>query len=371
MSIRSWLLFILVAVGAGIGGLYFFHQPQPAGKSEQREPVDPITAARERYTDAAFNLVMKNPPDAPEAGWTRYERGPIAVQLPGKLHKDTYEPDSGSYVISTLDGPRGASLCFSPATCVNLIDKALTMGESDLVLSALRKMFPVVRSLEPNFRPMPADQGEGLMFKRPLAHSVVWVDGRVWRVRKTHAVAYLLTLAREPDIARGLADRIQASLIEKSAPEFPPDRPASGLKPTIPDDWELLIADRKKKYWVSPHGRSFILVSHPSPAPFWRTVANYGTSSGMARDALLVFEKLSGREAKVSKTELLFEPRLWIVLSRARGTAKYKAGDYIVEMDRWIDPRTEGFQRVYIGGLTPADFEAARKIRDSLVFIWK
>jgi len=231
-------------------------------------------------------------------------------------------------------------------------------------------MFPAFHEVDLAFRAHGEPAAKGIAFDKPRQLAYGWAEGRVWRLPRCYAVAYVLTVASAPETAMAITDRIQASLVERSAPEFPPEKRATGLQAAIPDDWILAVDDIKKRYWVSPSGHSFFMVSYPLPAPGAAQLPRYGMTADMARTAMVALEFLSGRKATVAESELRFDRRLWTVISRARGTVEYKSGTYAVEMDRWIDPRTGSYHRVYIGGLTPPDFEQAQKIRDELTFAW-
>jgi hypothetical protein len=58
-----------------------------------------------------------------------------------------------------------------------------------------------------------------------------------------------------------------------------------------------------------------------------------------------------------------------MIHTRATGTVEYKPGTFTVEMDRWINPHTGNWHRVYIGGLTPGDLSEAKTIRATRRFV--
>jgi len=230
-------------------------------------------------------------------------------------------------------------------------------------------MFPPFRKIGLTFCAYGERDAGGIAFDKPQQLAVGWAEGRVWCLRRCYAVAYVLAVASSPETAVAVADRVQASFVERLVPEFPPDKRATGLQAAVPSDWVLVVDDIKKKYWVSPSGQSFVLVSYPVPAPGAAQLPRYGMTADMAKTAMVALEFLSRRKATVAESVLRFDRRLWTVISRARGTVDYKSGTFTVEMDRWIDPRTGSYHRVYIGGLTPPDFEQAQKIRDELTFV--
>jgi hypothetical protein len=302
-----------------------------------------------------------------------YERGPFAVSLPGSIDTDSYSELTGatSLVTQTAEGTV-VSLCVIPATSIHLVDQDLGKGKFDSIsiVESYRLMFPALRDVDLAFCAQGESTAKGIAFDKPRRLPFGCAEGRVWRLPRCYAVAYLLAIASTSETALAVTDRVQASLVERSGPEFPPDKRATRLQAAVPDDWILAFDDIKKKYWVSPTGRAFLLVSHPLPAPSAALFPRYGMTAEMAKTALVAFEDLSGRKATVADSVLRFDLRLWTVISRARGTVAYKSGTFTVEMDRWIDPRTGSYHRVYIGGRTAADFEQAKKIRDGLTFVW-
>jgi hypothetical protein len=327
----------------------------PPAANQPDKPVDTVTASKSETEDTA--------------AWTEYRGHHISLRLPDELDTEYIHSISGAYVVITKSNARFASLTFMPVTTQPDLKDALINHRTDLAINALELMFPKfdVGSIEKRWE---KDEQDKPVFTFDVSddEKPTQFSGRVYLWPEAGVIVYLIAGAATSDQADSYANQITSTFQSTWQPVAPLDIQSPMVEVDVPDEW-ILLEDWKKRYWASPDGKAFILVSNPFPTggeP--RLSPSYGTTADLAGIALKGLESLNGREFSFHDSKLRFDTRLWCVKSIANASVNYNSGTYHTEMWRWIDPRTEKYQRVYFGGMSQSDFDKARAIAETVTF---
>lgn len=307
------------------------------------------------------------PTGAAPVRWARFENERLAVELPGPAEVSRAPATGADTVVAQGEDGSVVSLCLVPATAFSILDGHLGRGEVESAVPYMRSMFPALAKMDVKLAPDPHRPGT-MMLTAPVQIGGRPCAGRIWREPESFQDVFLMVTASDAPAVSTVSERVVGSLKVKVVPPYPPDRPARSMEADVPADLELTVDDFKKRYWARPDGRAFFMLSKGTANPFAESQPGYGATADGARMALVTAESLSGHKPVVRDSRAIFSDGLFVPISRATGTVSYKAGDFLVEMDLWYDPRLKKMTRVYIGGLTPDDLKQAAGIRETLRF---
>lgn len=301
--------------------------------------------------------------------WPNYERGLFTVSLPGDVVDDKYNAESGAYTLVTKGHGYYVSLVVVPWTSFYPFDEKLRAGDLSYINNRFSQIYPAFEA-----GPVEWIQVDGLNSRNAIEFAKTikvqghLAQGLILRLPKARSVALLYVVSGGSDHAIEMARATAHTIRSIGEPELPPDIPAESVEVEVPEEWQLAIDDERKRYWVNSNGDAFFLLMKPGTAIGAKHLDAYGTAANFAKASLMMRETLAGRKAEVESNELVFDQRLWCLISRARGTVEYKAGPYRVEMRHWVDPRTVKTHRVYFGGLTDDGYATAEAIANTLTF---
>jgi hypothetical protein len=303
-----------------------------------------------------------------EIDWKELNFETFSVSLPGRIDTNSYSDKTGAHSFVSTPPGMVVSLCLMPFTTVHLAEKDVAAGGDAHLADNFATIFPALRGESLKFDRVPGVPLAIAHLVRPEKirdHSVV---GNAWRIPDSGWFAFLIVVSNDRTKASATAERVRGQIRSKPSAIPSVDPEATTLEIDVPDDW-ILNEDVKKGYWAKPSGTAFIYVSKPFPAPGSTLLPRYGMNQSDAEQAITAMENLSGRTSKVGKTTFHFDKKLWMILSRAAGTVEYKSGTFAVEMDRWINPHTGNWHRVYVGGLRLSDLAEAKAIRATRRFV--
>lgn len=303
------------------------------------------------------------------SGWPNYERGLFAVSLPGDLVEDKYTAKSGAHTLVTKSHGYYVSLVVVPWTSIHPFDEKLRAGQQAYINERFVRMYPSLEGHSIDWMQVGGlSPGKAIEFAETITVNGYPTQGLILRLPEARCIAFLYAVGKGSDrvieVARASAHTVRST----GEPELPTDIPAESIEAEAPEDWQLAIDDARQQYWVSPNGDAFFLLMKPRMAFGAKRLDAYGTVANFAKTSLMIRETRAGRKAEVESNELVFDQRLWCLISRARGTVEYKAGPYRVEMRHWVDPRTVKMHRVYFGGLTDQAYQSAQAIANTLTF---